>query len=192
MRFYDTATVTARPVDESPASVTVLPADELSASSAATAAELLLGRPGLFVLPAGGRAAGAQLLTRGGDPNFTLVLLDGVPLNDSTDTQGGLVSLAALPLGEVERVEMVRGPVSAVYGSAGLSGALQLSTVGGEDRPAGRRARRWRPATPRCSTRAPGWACGAGSRGPTWGPAGPTRPGAWPTSASPSGTPRAA
>lgn len=135
MRFYDTATVTARPVDESPASVTVLPADELSASSAATAAELLLGRPGLFVLPAGGRAAGAQLLTRGGDPNFTLVLLDGVPLNDSTDTQGGLVSLAALPLGEVERVEMVRGPVSAVYGSAGLSGALQLSTVGGEGSP---------------------------------------------------------
>ena len=115
--------------------MTVLPAEDLSSSGAANAAELLLGRPGLFVLPAGGRGAGAQLLTRGGDPNFTLVLLDGVPLNDATDTQGGLVSLTALPLGEVERVELVRGPVSAVYGSAGLSGALQLSTVAGSDRP---------------------------------------------------------
>lgn len=134
-RFFDTAAVTARAVDESPSSVMVLSAEELSSSGAANAAELLLGRPGLLVLPAGGRGAGTQLLTRGGDPNFTLVLLDGVPLNDATDTQGGLVSLTALPLGEVERVELVRGPVSAVYGSAGLSGALQLSTVAGSARP---------------------------------------------------------
>jgi vitamin B12 transporter len=63
---------------------------------------------------------------RGGDPTFTLVLVDGVPLNDGTDSEGDIYNLAGLSLDEVERVEIVRGPLSSLHGSRALSGVIQI------------------------------------------------------------------
>jgi iron complex outermembrane receptor protein/vitamin B12 transporter len=68
---------------------------------------------------------------RGGDPNYALVLLDGIPLNDSTDLQGGAVNLEELPAGLVEHAEVVRGPLTSFYGSSSLSGVIQLFTPRG-------------------------------------------------------------
>ncbi len=65
-------------------------------------------------------------ILRGGDPNFTLVLLDGIPLNDITESQGGAVNLEELSTGFVERAEIVRGTASAFYGATSLAGAIQL------------------------------------------------------------------
>jgi iron complex outermembrane receptor protein/vitamin B12 transporter len=140
-RFFETATVTARPVAAGARSVSVVERDELEASGARSLADVLDGVPGVFVLRGGGRAAPATAQVRAGDPNFTLVLLDGVPLNDPTDTQGGAANLAALPVDGVERVEVVRGPVSAFYGSNGLAGAVQLFTRAGPDAGEGTHAR---------------------------------------------------
>jgi outer membrane cobalamin receptor len=59
------------------------------------------------------------------------VLLDGIPLNDSTDLQGGAVNLEELPAGLVERAEIVRGPLTSFYGTSSLSGVIQLFTPRG-------------------------------------------------------------
>ncbi len=94
--------------------------------------QLLRYAAGAHLLSGGARGGFNAAQIRGGDPNFTLVLLDGVPLNDSTDTFGGSVNLATLPTAGVEKVEIVRGPMSFFYGSAALSGVINIVTRRGE------------------------------------------------------------
>lgn len=129
--FYETTTVTARPVSSASGAVTVVGPDEAQASGARSATELLQEVPGLELLSSGGRAGQTNAYVRGGDPNFTLVLLDGIPLNDATDLQGGAVNLEELPTGLVERAEIVRGPLTAFYGTSSLAGVVQLFTPRG-------------------------------------------------------------
>ena len=129
--FFDTATVEARPVDSATATVTVLLPAEVEASGARSLADLLREVPALSVLGSGGRAGVTYVSVRGGDPNFTLVLLDGIPLNDWTERQGGAVNLEELPAGLVDRVEVVQGPLTSFYGPSGLAGVVQLFTRGG-------------------------------------------------------------
>jgi len=129
--FYETTTVTARPVSSATGSVTVAGPEEARAAEARSATELLQEVPGLQLLSSGGRAGQTNAYLRGGDPNYTLVLLDGLPLNDPTDLQGGAVNLEELPASLVERVEIVRGPFTSFYGTSSLSGVIQLFTPRG-------------------------------------------------------------
>ena len=85
----------------------------------------------------GGRGGMASIYLRGADPNFTVVMLDGVPLNDSTNSRGGAVNVSEIsPLG-LERVELARGPLSSLYGSGALAGAIDLVVPGGATRHGG-------------------------------------------------------
>ena len=85
----------------------------------------------------GGRGGMASIYLRGADPNFTVVMLDGVPLNDSTNSRGGAVNASEIsPLG-LERVELARGPLSSLYGSGALAGAIDLVVPGGAARHGG-------------------------------------------------------
>ena len=111
-------------------SATVLTREQIEASGAADLGHLLRGVPGVSVSGAAGRTT---VFLRGGDPNLTLVLLDGVPLNDPTGVLGGAVDLSAISLDDVERVEILRGPMSARFGSEALAGAIHVLTR----RPAG-------------------------------------------------------
>lgn len=129
--FYETTTVVARPVSSASGAVSLLEANDIRASEARSTSELLASVPGFHVLSSGGRAGQTSASIRGGDPNFTLVLLDGIPLNDSTDLQGGAVNLEELPAGLVERAEVVRGPLTSFYGTSSLSGVVQLFTPRG-------------------------------------------------------------
>ena len=129
--FYETTTVTARPVSSATGSVTVVGPEEARAAEARSASEILQDVPGLQLLSSGGRAGQTNAYVRGGDPNYTLVLLDGLPLNDSTDLQGGAVNLEELPASLVERAEIVRGPFTSFYGTSSLSGVIQLFTPRG-------------------------------------------------------------
>jgi vitamin B12 transporter len=129
--FYGTATVRERPLSSATADVTVLTREEIEASGARTVAELLRFAPGLDVTT-NGRGGLTTVQIRGGDPNFTLVLLDGVPLNDSTYQVGDVFNLEGLPTMAVERIEIVRGPLSSFYGSTGLAGAVHIVTRQGE------------------------------------------------------------
>lgn len=132
--FYATATVDERPLDTAAGSVTVIERQTVDAAAARTVAELLRYAAGVVVSPAGTRGGFTTAAIRGGDPNFTLVLLDGVPLNDVTDPVGGAFNLEGLPAAAVERIEIVRGPLSSYYGSTGLAGAINVITRrGGAD-----------------------------------------------------------
>jgi outer membrane cobalamin receptor len=135
--YYETATVRARPLASSVASVTVLTREEIAELGAATVVDVLRFVEGVALTSNGGRAGVTTAQIRGGDPNFTVVLVDGVPLNDSTDQFGGAVNLNSIPVEHIERIEVVRGPVSSYYGSAGMAGVINVITRpgGGETKP---------------------------------------------------------
>jgi outer membrane cobalamin receptor len=92
------------------------------------AADLLRQVPGLQVVETGQRGGLTSLYTRGSQRTGTLVLLDGVPLNDP----GGEVNLASLGSGDIGRVEAIRGPESAVFGAEAAAGVVQLFTRQGD------------------------------------------------------------
>lgn len=130
--FYETATVRERPLSSATGSVTVLDRAAIEASGARTVGELLRFAPGVDVTSGGGRGGLTTAQIRGGDPNFTLILLDGVPVNDPTYPVGGVFNLEGLSAFAVERIEIVRGPLSSFYGSTGLAGAIHIITREGE------------------------------------------------------------
>lgn len=129
--FYETATVQARPLSSATGSVTVIGREEIEASGALTVADLLRSAPGISVTTNGTRGGLTTASIRGGDPNFTLVLLDGVPLNDPVYQEGDVFDLEGLPAAGVERIEIVRGPLSSFFGSTGLAGVVQIFTRDG-------------------------------------------------------------
>jgi iron complex outermembrane receptor protein/vitamin B12 transporter len=130
--FYETATVQARPLSSATGSVTVIGREEIEASGALTVADLLRSAPGITLTTNGTRGGLTTASIRGGDPNFTLVLLDGVPLNDPVYQEGDVFDLEGLPAEGVERIEIVRGPLSSFYGSTGLAGVVQIFTREGQ------------------------------------------------------------
>ena len=131
--YYETATVRARALDAATASVQVVEAEELEHLAVLDAADALRLVPGAWVLGNDSSAALAGASLRGGDANFTLVLIDGVPMADSTDQYGGAFPLGSVGAAEIERLEVVRGPLSSFYGSSSLAGAIQLITTAPRD-----------------------------------------------------------
>jgi vitamin B12 transporter len=130
-QFFETTNVVARPVSSSAGSVSIVEGAEVERTAARSLSEALRSVPGLGLISSSGRAGTTQAYIRGGDPNFGLVLLDGIPLNDSTDRQGGAVNFEELPALLLERVEVVRGPLTSYYGPSSLAGVVQLFTARG-------------------------------------------------------------
>ena len=108
--------------------VTVLDAAQIAARQPVSITALLGDLPGVYMQQAGGRGSVVSLFARGAQPNFTLVLLDGVKANDPTNTRGGSYDFSTLSLHDIERVEMVQGPASAIYGSDALGGVINIIT----------------------------------------------------------------
>lgn len=131
--FYETATVRARALEGATASVQVVDAEDLEHLAVRDAADALRLVPGAWVLGNDASAALAGISLRGGDANFSLVLIDGVPMADSTDQYGGAFPLGSVGAAEIERLEVVRGPLSSFYGSSSLAGAVQLITAAPRD-----------------------------------------------------------
>ncbi len=121
--------------------VSVLDADTIRARNPGSVVDLLRDLPGVFVQQSGGRGSVVSLFTRGAKPNFTLVLLDGVKANDPTNTRGGSYDFSTLDLNDIARVEFVRGPASAIYGSDAMGGVINILTRrGGAEPQAGLKA----------------------------------------------------
>jgi vitamin B12 transporter len=131
-------TVTLRPVvvtasrfpqtrDAVSATVTVLYGDALRARGIRSVLEALRTTPGAAVVQGGPFGAQTSLFLRGGESDHVKVLLDGVPLNQP----GGSVNLAHLTTDLVERIEVVRGPASVLYGSDAVTGVVQIFTRAG-------------------------------------------------------------
>jgi outer membrane cobalamin receptor len=113
---------------QSTQSVTILNTEQFAPLQPNRVATMLQQVPGLHTDEMGGRSGISSLYLRGADPNFTLIMLDGIPMNDSTNQRGGSVDLSAIPLDRIDRVEIVRGPLSAFYGSEAMAGAINFIT----------------------------------------------------------------
>jgi vitamin B12 transporter len=107
---------------------TVLTAEFLRATNMRSVADALRTVPGLLIEASGGQGGLTAVSIRGGEANFTLVLVDGVEVNDPTNTRGGSFDFSNLDIASVERIEIVRGPESAVYGSDAMAGVINVIT----------------------------------------------------------------
>src|SRR4051812_3321631 len=120
---------------DSDSNVSVIDAATIAARGSASAVDLLRDLPGVFVQQSGGRGSVVSLFTRGAKPNFTLVLLDGVKANDPTNTRGGSYDFSTLDLNDIARIEFVRGPASAIYGSDAVGGVINIISRRGSEVP---------------------------------------------------------
>lgn len=128
-----TGTRLAAPEQTLPVTGTVIGRDEIEARNDAVVIDLLREVPGLHVNQSGAGGVN-QVFIRGSEPNFTVFLLDGIKVNDPNNTRGGSFDLSALNLADIDRVEIVRGPQSSIYGSDGLAGVVNfISRRGGEE-----------------------------------------------------------
>lgn len=109
--------------------ITVLHRDDIEASGAATLPELLAAQPGLEIINNGGTGKVTSLITRGTESRHTVVLIDGMRVNSAT---AGDTAVQHIPLAQIERIEIVRGPVSSLYGSEAIGGVVQIFTRRGE------------------------------------------------------------
>ncbi len=124
----DTLIVTASGAAESRASVTssvtVATAEDIHAMGASQLSDVLRFVPG-FAIEGNGREGGLiSAFSRGGESDYNLVLIDGVRVN----TQGGFFDFSRVGAGEIERVEVVRGAQSALWGSDAMGSVVQVFT----------------------------------------------------------------
>ena len=119
-----TATRVDTPIGAGVSAATVIDRAFIERSGIRDVAELLRLVPGVSVARSGGPGAQSSIFLRGGENDYVRVLVDGVQVNDP----GGAVDLAWLTVDDVERVEVVRGPASVLYGTDAVSGVVQLFT----------------------------------------------------------------
>ena len=120
-----TATRTAETADESLASVTVLTRRDLERLQAATLQSLLQGLAGIEVTNSGGTGKQTSVFLRGAEADHLIVLVDGIKVGSASL---GLAAFQDLPPEQIERIEIVRGPRSSLYGSEALGGVIQIFT----------------------------------------------------------------
>ncbi|PYU20733.1 MAG: hypothetical protein DMG30_20120, partial [Acidobacteria bacterium] len=108
-----------------PASISVVTAEEIARLGASSVADVLRVLPELRIKDSGGPGSLTTVSIRGSASTQVLILLDGVPLNRPDQAS---VDLSILPIQNVERIEVLRGPFSAIYGSAALGGAINIVT----------------------------------------------------------------
>jgi vitamin B12 transporter len=111
--------------------VTVLRGVDLVAQGIRTVSDALQTVPGAHIVQTGSFGGQTSLFMRGGESDYVKVLLDGVPLNQA----GGGIDLAHLTTDNVDRIEIVRGPVSVLYGSDAMTGVVQIFTRSGHSAP---------------------------------------------------------
>ncbi len=128
-----TATGYPQPLTESLAHSTVLTREDIERSQAVDLPALLARAAGVQLARSGGRGNATTLFLRGAPSSQLLLLVDGVP--QTRQDASGAISIEHLMLDQVERVEIVRGNVSAIYGSGAIGGVIQVFTRRGAGKP---------------------------------------------------------
>ncbi|MBS0293938.1 MAG: TonB-dependent receptor [Proteobacteria bacterium] len=124
-----TATRSAQPLSDIVADVSILDRASIEQSGATGLADVLARLPGIEMVRNGGPGTSTSLYLRGAETRFTAVYIDGVRV-DSQATGGA--SWEAIPLALIDRIEVLRGPAAAVYGSDAVAGVVQIFTKKGE------------------------------------------------------------
>ncbi len=129
-----TATRIETPSKEIASSVTVITSEDLLRMKKSTVLEVLQEVLGTSVIQNGGRGAASSLFLRGANSEHTLVLMDGVEINDPINPSRSC-DLAHLSLENIDRIEVLRGPQSTLYGSDAIGGVVHIITRKGEGKP---------------------------------------------------------
>jgi vitamin B12 transporter len=125
-----TATRSPLAVGRTPASMSVVTGEQLRREGITTVIDALRQVPGVSVVQTGSYGGQTSLFIRGGESKFAKVLIDGVPVNDA----GGAFDFSTLSTDNLDRIEIVRGPASVLYGSDAMAGVIQLFTRPGTGR----------------------------------------------------------
>ena len=136
--IFDTIVVTASrtetPLNQVSGSITVITAEDIERSSQSTVAGLLRDVGGLSIAQNGGPGKNASVFLRGAESAYTLFMIDGVEINDPM-SPGRSFSPAHLSVDQVERIEVLYGSQSTLYGSDAIAGVVNVITRRGEGSP---------------------------------------------------------
>jgi vitamin B12 transporter len=122
-----TATGVPTPARDIAAGVTVIDRATIERRGYTDLVQALSAVPGLRVAQSGGPGSQASVFIRGTNSNHVLVLRDGIPINDPADP-GGAFNFGDDTLNDIERIEIIRGPMSGLYGSGAIGGVINLIT----------------------------------------------------------------
>jgi vitamin B12 transporter len=129
-----TATAVPTLLPDVPAGVTIISQRDIQARGYTSLTQALSAVPGLGVVQSGGAGGQASVFIRGTNSEDVLVLIDGVPANDPSDPNGAF-NFGEDTLSDIQRIEIVRGPMSGIYGSGAIGGVINLITVQGSGAP---------------------------------------------------------
>ena len=120
-----TATRTTQMADETLAPVTVITREDIERQQARSIQELLRGTPGISISNNGGPGKLTSVFLRGAESDHVLVLINGLKVGSAT---AGTAAFQDIPVDQIERIEIVRGPRSSLYGSEAIGGVIQIFT----------------------------------------------------------------
>ncbi|HZP91676.1 MAG TPA: TonB-dependent receptor [Burkholderiales bacterium] len=113
--------------------MTVIDSQQLASSGQQTLGEVLQALGGVEMASSGGFGQPTSIFIRGANSDHTLVLIDGVRVNSATT---GAAAFENIPVNQIQRIEIVPGPLSSLYGSEAVGGVIQIFTKSGRDAPA--------------------------------------------------------
>lgn len=127
-----TASRTEQKSSEVIGDVSVISAEQIQKAGQTTLAELLAMQPGIEMSSNGGVGKSTDIFIRGANSTHTLVLVDGIRISSATT---GATAIQHIPLSQIERVEILRGPASSLYGADAIGGVIQIFTKQGQGQP---------------------------------------------------------
>lgn len=129
-----TATRGELDISRSGSAIDIIDHDEIQRLGATSLRDVLQSAPGVYIHETGGPGSTTSATLRGSAPGQTLILVDGVRLSDPTSVDNG-ADLGPIAITDIERIEVLRGPQSALYGSEAMGGVIQIITRKGEGPP---------------------------------------------------------
>jgi vitamin B12 transporter len=127
-----TATRTPQPREEVVADVSVIEADQIQRGGQTTLVEMLQQQPGIEISSNGGAGTLSSIFMRGTNSGHVVVLIDGMRVSSAT---AGTTTFENLPLSQIDRIEILRGPATSLYGQDAIGGVIQIFTKKGTDKP---------------------------------------------------------
>jgi vitamin B12 transporter len=135
-RFLEEIVVTAskieETIEESPSSITVITRSDIEAMNVQFVPDVLRSVPELNVRQTGGTGKLATVRIRGGSPRHVVVMIDGVKVKSTTT---GDFDFSGVSVDDIERIEIIKGPQSIMYGSEAMAGVINIITKKGKDMP---------------------------------------------------------
>ena len=110
------------------ADITLISEEEIKLAGYSSLPELLQRQPGIEISNNGGQGKVSTLFLRGASSTHSVILLDGIRIDSAT---AGLTAIENIPLSQIEKIEIVRGPASSLYGQDAIGGVIQIFTKKG-------------------------------------------------------------